>query len=262
MVAECFGDRSFQCEHYSSAHTDIWSLGVIFVNMISGRNPWARASCRDPCFSAYLDDPHHFFRDILPVSEGVNGLLQRIFHLDPSSRISLTDLRAAIMAMNDFYVSEDDLAHDSHVMRLSDWNYGARVPSDKHSARGSDDACSSDFLSSMIEYEFAGSSGTSARQSDISVGRDQRSGASPEFPRRRLVALNLSPQSSSSSEGESPITPESHAVDPEDVVPDLPAGESLGQSKTPAEISRQANAVKKDTAPFRFISVVRSLMVR
>lgn len=43
--------------HYSSLHSDIWSLGVIFVNMVSGRSPWGPATPSDRNFRKYMNNP-------------------------------------------------------------------------------------------------------------------------------------------------------------------------------------------------------------
>jgi serine/threonine protein kinase len=39
---------------------DIWSLGIILLNLATGRNPWKSATPGDPTFQAYLRDPMHF----------------------------------------------------------------------------------------------------------------------------------------------------------------------------------------------------------
>lgn len=81
---------------YSSAANDVWSLGVILVNLTCGRNPWKRASTDDSTFRAYLKDPQ-FLRTILPLSSELNYILRRIFECDPRKRITLPELRRLIV---------------------------------------------------------------------------------------------------------------------------------------------------------------------
>lgn len=83
---------------YSTRQNDVWSLGVILVNMATGRNPWRQASFIDPTFQRYMKRPKpSFFMATLPrISEEFAVLLSRIFCLDPSRRISLPELRIRI----------------------------------------------------------------------------------------------------------------------------------------------------------------------
>ncbi|KAK2778979.1 hypothetical protein FQN52_002648 [Onygenales sp. PD_12] len=88
---------------YASAPNDIWSLGVILVNLSCGRNPWKRASTEDSTFRAYLKDPQ-FLRTILPLSAELNSILRRIFECDPQKRISIAALRRLIVECPRFTV--------------------------------------------------------------------------------------------------------------------------------------------------------------
>ncbi|KAG1824069.1 serine/threonine protein kinase, negative regulator of sexual conjugation and meiosis [Suillus subalutaceus] len=91
--------------HYSSLHSDIWSLGVILVNMVSGRSPWGPATPSDQNFRKYINNPN-FLLEVLPISKSFNEILKRIFHLRESARISLLRLREEIINLDTFYPSE------------------------------------------------------------------------------------------------------------------------------------------------------------
>ena len=81
---------------YASAPNDVWSLGVILVNLTCGRNPWKRASVEDATFRAYLKDSR-FLSSILPISSELERILGRIFECNPSRRIALSELRELIL---------------------------------------------------------------------------------------------------------------------------------------------------------------------
>ncbi|KAG7008420.1 negative regulator of sexual conjugation and meiosis [Physcia stellaris] len=81
---------------YASAPNDVWSLGIILVNLTCGRNPWKRASIEDSTFRAYLKNPK-FLRSILPLSGELDAILRRVFECDPAQRISLADLRQLVL---------------------------------------------------------------------------------------------------------------------------------------------------------------------
>lgn len=81
---------------YASAPNDVWSLGIILVNLTCGRNPWKKASIEDPTFRAYLKNPE-FLGSILPLSGDLDAILRRIFECDPKRRISLAELRELVV---------------------------------------------------------------------------------------------------------------------------------------------------------------------
>lgn len=95
-ILECLQPASSMSACYESAPNDVWSLGVILVNLACGRNPWKRASTDDQTFSSFLRNKN-YLQTILPISEGLNHILQRVFEIDPKRRVSLNALRDLIM---------------------------------------------------------------------------------------------------------------------------------------------------------------------
>ncbi|TFY68171.1 hypothetical protein EVJ58_g1179 [Rhodofomes roseus] len=105
---ECVG-RASQGLPFLSAVSDVWSLGVILTNMITGRNPWTIAcSIEDSAFVSYSRDPDAYFRRMLPMSAAARRILLRIFTLDPTDRISLPDLRESILNADTFFLSDEE----------------------------------------------------------------------------------------------------------------------------------------------------------
>lgn len=95
MSPECQQSNPAPNSCYASASNDIWSLGVILVNLTCGRNPWRRASTEDSTFRAYMKD-RNFLKTILPMSDELDQIVRRIFDTNPSQRITLSELRMAI----------------------------------------------------------------------------------------------------------------------------------------------------------------------
>ena len=105
---EALGDWFPEDTHYATQEGDIWSLGVILVNLVCGRNPWRIASPSDESFTAFLADPN-FLRRILPISEQCLFVLSQIFTVNPCHRISLNGLRNLILEIDTFTMNEEEL---------------------------------------------------------------------------------------------------------------------------------------------------------
>ncbi|KAJ4221573.1 Serine/threonine protein kinase [Fusarium solani] len=100
MSPECL-DPSARKPYYMCAPNDVWSLGVILVNLTCGRNPWKQASFQDSTYRAYAGSKD-FLKTILPLSDELNEILGRIFEPNPEQRITLNELRTRIMACSRF----------------------------------------------------------------------------------------------------------------------------------------------------------------
>ncbi|KAA1068753.1 hypothetical protein PGT21_013713 [Puccinia graminis f. sp. tritici] len=116
MSPECQGGLFERLGAYSTLHNDIWSLGVILVNLSCGRNPWKQACPSDETFRAYLANPD-FLRSILPISEHCNSILKRIFSLNPVARISLEELKTEISEIKNFNMTTAELSRATRATR-------------------------------------------------------------------------------------------------------------------------------------------------
>ncbi|KAI0199182.1 kinase-like domain-containing protein [Astrocystis sublimbata] len=95
MSPECL-DPSSRRPYYYCAPNDVWSLGVILVNLACGRNPWRQASFEDSTYRAFTRS-QDFLRTILPLSDDLNDILGRVFTRNPDERITLPELRTRIL---------------------------------------------------------------------------------------------------------------------------------------------------------------------
>ncbi|KIK04955.1 hypothetical protein K443DRAFT_92089, partial [Laccaria amethystina LaAM-08-1] len=62
---------------------DTCSLGIILLNLATGRNPWKSAAADDPTFQTFLRDPLNFLRSALPISSEVNDILSLFMRKNP-----------------------------------------------------------------------------------------------------------------------------------------------------------------------------------
>ncbi|KAI0677716.1 Pkinase-domain-containing protein [Trametes maxima] len=106
MSPECLGVFHKKTP-YATAPSDVWALGTILCNMVTGRNPWHIASPKaDHGFRYYLQHGASFLRDQLTISVAASELFARIFTVDPEARITIPELRAAVLAMDSFFPAE------------------------------------------------------------------------------------------------------------------------------------------------------------
>ncbi|THH18620.1 hypothetical protein EW146_g2385 [Bondarzewia mesenterica] len=125
MSPECLG-QAFRFGEYSTRHSDIWSLGIVLCNMLTGCNPWGSASTEDDEFVDFIHEPE-FFCEKFPLSREANDLLRLILALNPLSRISLAVLRREVEEIGTFFMTADEVAAGSASIRRWVKLYGDEI---------------------------------------------------------------------------------------------------------------------------------------
>ncbi|KZV60199.1 kinase-like protein, partial [Peniophora sp. CONT] len=97
-------------QQFDSQVSDVWALGVILVNMITGSVPWAQAHPFDEHYAAYIHDRNSISR-YLCVSNELLPLLKRVLEPHPRARISLAQFREELESIEHFHPTDDELAH-------------------------------------------------------------------------------------------------------------------------------------------------------
>ncbi|KAH9848166.1 kinase-like domain-containing protein [Lenzites betulinus] len=87
---------------YAPSSCDVWSLGIVLLNLITGRNPWNSSTSEDPEFRLYRTTPPLFFA-ALPTSSAVNMLLARTLEVDWTQRITISEMRREVTEIKRFY---------------------------------------------------------------------------------------------------------------------------------------------------------------
>lgn len=77
---------------FPTASGDIWSLGIILINLTCTRNPWLKAHQKDDNTFKYFINDSRVLTKILPLSEELFGILNSILQVDPSKRTDLISL--------------------------------------------------------------------------------------------------------------------------------------------------------------------------
>ncbi|SPO32346.1 related to serine/threonine protein kinase [Ustilago trichophora] len=131
MGPECQGGITRRLTSYNTAANDVWSLGVILVNLICGRNPWKQACPADDTFREYLRNPD-FLKEILPISEGVNTILKRVFTFRAEARCSIADLRRMVRSVDRLTATAAEIKSRQEIAR--------QAAADAHAARQAEKA--------------------------------------------------------------------------------------------------------------------------
>lgn len=91
-----------QSKGFPKSASDVWALGIIFLNLLFGRNPWKTACLRtDAAYRDYAKN-HNTLKAILPVSEELNHIMSLVFHPDPYQRLSIARFRERVLACQIF----------------------------------------------------------------------------------------------------------------------------------------------------------------
>ncbi|KAI1316023.1 hypothetical protein EDD11_010548 [Mortierella claussenii] len=101
LSPECQGGYIEMVKSYDSAANDVWSLGVILINLVFGRNPWKQSCAKDETFSAYANN-RDFLQTILPMSSELNEIIKAVFCINPQHRIKLPELARRVQACKGF----------------------------------------------------------------------------------------------------------------------------------------------------------------
>ncbi|KAJ7778311.1 kinase-like domain-containing protein [Mycena metata] len=121
MSPECQGGEFAPSGSYSPMFNDVWSLGIVLLNLATGRNPWKAATLSDSTFRAYLHNPSEFLTTVLPISAELNAVLVRMLEIDWQHRMKIPELRVALERVNNFY--SDGAVFDGSMARCP-WEVG------------------------------------------------------------------------------------------------------------------------------------------
>ncbi|KAJ1668310.1 Serine/threonine protein kinase [Coemansia sp. RSA 1646] len=97
MSPECQGGIHVKVDRYAAAPNDVWALGIILINLTTGRNPWNRAHITDPLFRRYLTDKSFLCKAIRATPE-FTRIIYRALDVNPITRCTMEELRRLAQA--------------------------------------------------------------------------------------------------------------------------------------------------------------------
>ncbi|ORZ22510.1 kinase-like domain-containing protein [Absidia repens] len=96
---------------YDAAASDVWSLGILLLALMFGRNPWQEANLADPAFAEFKRHPDMLNKQLFPtMSNELTSFLQHsVLNIDPAQRLCVSDMLKQFRALpSSLYVSSAD----------------------------------------------------------------------------------------------------------------------------------------------------------
>ena len=107
MAPEQF-DASVYGYGYSPASADVWAIGIVLLNVLFQRNPFASPTMKDPLFADFARDRQSLF-DVFPtMSQDTYDVLVHSLALDPANR-SLAAVKEALKTAVSFTTDDESL---------------------------------------------------------------------------------------------------------------------------------------------------------
>ncbi|KAG0041868.1 hypothetical protein BGZ83_001207 [Gryganskiella cystojenkinii] len=134
---------------YLPAKSDVWALGIIFLNMRFGRNPWKTSRVdTDSTFEAFAHDPRVLDGMFPELTGAALHFLHRVLCVDPSRRADCAEALELIRGLDSIVRKDTEAMSDCESTTSS-----RRMSSSASSYMSDDDGCDSDSMFHM-EGEF------------------------------------------------------------------------------------------------------------
>ncbi|KAI8087617.1 kinase-like domain-containing protein [Gilbertella persicaria] len=102
-------DKQVELVPYDAAASDTWSLGILLLALMFGRNPWQEASSADPAFNEFKRNPIMLKQQLFPeLSDATYRLLESVLTIDGSDRPSVAEMKEQFLAIDRIYDDQDE----------------------------------------------------------------------------------------------------------------------------------------------------------
>ncbi|AJW11707.1 CIC_collapsed_G0056840.mRNA.1.CDS.1 [Saccharomyces cerevisiae] len=90
------------CSSLPTDTGDIWSLGIILINLTCIRNPWLKAHQKEDNTFHHFANDNNVLKKILPISDELFTVLTKILQLNPYTRIDMKTLMSEVSSLTSF----------------------------------------------------------------------------------------------------------------------------------------------------------------
>ena len=99
---ELLGKVCYRNPRISSRSVDVWALGVVLFNIVTGDHPWVQAGFDDEDYNKFCASRSTYLTRLFDISPEANNIFQTIFARSADHRITLPALRDRILAVKTF----------------------------------------------------------------------------------------------------------------------------------------------------------------
>lgn len=130
LAPEHFDDATGAMDPYDAAASDVWSVGILLLAFLFGRNPWQEATAADPSFAEFQRDPSVLKDQLFPLlSPSCARFLQGILALRGEDRPSIDQVKEQFLQLDLLVLPPDDHLDDDASWCLDQDDY-SRIPVD------------------------------------------------------------------------------------------------------------------------------------
>lgn len=175
---------------YDAAASDVWSVGILLLAFLFGRNPWQEANGMDPSFAEYRRHPSMLKEQLFPLlSPSCARFLQSVLSVHAADRPTISQVKQQFLQLDKLLVQQqhDNDLEDVYDEDEDEWCFDqeeyAQLPMDipalpKPSSKASFDSAifsapSGMSWSDMVEEDFQRSDGYSSLSSSIIEEEDE-----------------------------------------------------------------------------------------
>ncbi|ORZ05051.1 kinase-like domain-containing protein [Absidia repens] len=108
-VSSCITTTGDELIPYDAAASDVWSVGILLLAFLFGRNPWQEATCMDPSFMEFKRDPSILKTQLFPaLSSPCAQFLEKVLAIDGENRPSIDQVKEQFLQLDLLLASVDD----------------------------------------------------------------------------------------------------------------------------------------------------------
>jgi len=107
---------------YLSSANDVWSLAIILINMLTGKNPWVEPNGKDKHFRSHLINKQNgidSFQSQFNFSNGFCQVLRLVFSSSPQNRPSAREFLAHVQRLPSLFASSKPRSHSTNKQKIT-----------------------------------------------------------------------------------------------------------------------------------------------